>query len=157
MHDSHTLETALRDARAYESNVRDNVQFREAEKAYADAQAQHAALDLEAAYSAHAKANQVYDEARRAEQALGGRAAHLRGEMAGIEAELARRLQIQRSVLCLGIRIRFLCLAELDIVAHIGLVGTCIAQRCLKGMCVMHGTLRGTNCVIQCSRCTFQR
>ena len=91
MHDSHTLETALRDARAYESNVRDNVQFREAEKAYADAQAQHAALDLEAAYAAHAKANQVYDEARRAEQALGGRAAHLRGEMAGIEAELERR------------------------------------------------------------------
>ena len=47
MHDTHTLETALRDARAYESNVRDNVQFREAEKAYADAQAQHAALDLD--------------------------------------------------------------------------------------------------------------
>ena len=70
MHDSHTLETALRDARAYESNVRDNVQFREAEKAYADAQAQHAALDLEAAYAAHAKASQVYDEARRAEHCL---------------------------------------------------------------------------------------
>ena len=77
--------------------------------------------------------------------------------LVGLRMRRVRRLQIQRSVLCLGIRIRFLCLAELDIVAHIGLVGTCIAQRCLKGMCVMHGTLRGTNCVIQCSRCTFQR
>ena len=54
--------------------------------------------------------------------------------LVGLRMRRVRHLQVQRSVLCLRICIGFLCLAELDIIAHIRLIRTRIAQRCLKGM-----------------------
>ena len=89
--DTHTLEAALRDAQARDANLRDNVRFRQAEREMADVEAQLHALDLDAAYTRHVSAQQAYDSARREENALSGSAAHLRGELQGIEAEVARR------------------------------------------------------------------
>lgn len=90
-HDAYTLEAALRDARTRASNLRDNLRLREVVKEAERVETELHSLDLEGALARAEQASQAYDAARKREHDMSGRAAHIRGEIHGLEAELARR------------------------------------------------------------------
>lgn len=86
-----TLETALSDAHALETRLKDNLRYRHLVHDIERVQAELDALDLAEAHAKHTQFAAEYDAARRAENELNGAAAHLRGELRGLEAEMARR------------------------------------------------------------------
>ncbi|WFD44440.1 DNA repair protein rad50 [Malassezia psittaci] len=86
-----TLHMELRDAKAIETQLRDNLRIRELHR---DEQRMTRELDLiqlEEAQAQHTDFMAQYDEARRQENEWNGEAAHLRGELLGIESEQKRR------------------------------------------------------------------
>lgn len=89
--DTYALETAIHDVRAREANLQDNVRYRQVLRELEHVTAELNKLDLETAHTRHKRASSAYDAARREENELSGRAAHIRGEIQGIEAELQRR------------------------------------------------------------------
>ena len=87
----HSLDRDLRDAQATETRLRDNLRYRRVLADLAGVERQLRMLDLDEAHAKHAEFTARYDAARREENELSGAAAHLRGELRGIEAEKARR------------------------------------------------------------------
>lgn len=85
------MQEAVHAAQAHASNLRDNLRYR---KTIADMVAVDRELDelnLEDALAKHNQFSTEYDSARREENELSGRAAHLRGELQGIHAQISSR------------------------------------------------------------------
>jgi len=89
--DVYLLESDVRDTQARSASLADNQRYREVVQDREAVERELATLDLAAAQARHTQATAAYEAARRAEQELSGSAAHVRGEIQGIEAELARR------------------------------------------------------------------
>ncbi|WFD29984.1 DNA repair protein rad50 [Malassezia sp. CBS 17886] len=87
----HAREAALREAQAREANLRNNMRYRQVLGVLAETRTQLDALDLAEAHRMHTEFTARYDAARKAENALSGEAAQLRGSIQGTEAEIARR------------------------------------------------------------------
>lgn len=89
--DMYLLESDIRDTQARSASLADNQRYREVVRDREGVERELASLNLNAAQERHEQAAAAYEAARRDEQELSGSAAHVRGEIQGIEAELARR------------------------------------------------------------------
>ncbi|WFD08302.1 DNA repair protein rad50 [Malassezia vespertilionis] len=94
---AHALALTLQEAQAHEATLSANLRYREAMRDIAVVEAQLSALDLDTAHQRHATFAEHYDAARKAENDMSGKAAHLRGELRGIEAQIKEREDELRS------------------------------------------------------------
>ncbi|WFD00061.1 DNA repair protein rad50 [Malassezia yamatoensis] len=86
-----TLTMELRDAKAIETQLKDNLRIRELNREEQRMTRELDSIQLQEAQAKHTDFMAQYDEARREENEWNGEAAHLRGELLGIESEQKRR------------------------------------------------------------------
>lgn len=85
------MQEAVHAAQAHASNLRDNLRYRKTNADMAAVDRELDELNLEEALAKHNQFSTEYDTARREENELSGRAAHLRGELQGIHAQISSR------------------------------------------------------------------